>query len=194
MENKEYINIKNKINKILVNLLDCLNISQNICVLLEIIKIYKKNNPKLSEHAIRCLVILNKKIKSKSNEIQFKNIFNEINSTLSYFESNEKNMKNKNRIDQITEITIKNTIKEIIKITNDRYLIDYIKCNGNKNVNKLIKEELKIVSVKKKSKKNKVIVERNTDNSKTDKNNNVYRSFEIIQKKWSQIQNEEKSK
>lgn len=194
LENKEYINIKNKINKILVNLLDCLNISQNICVLLEIIKIYKKNNPKLSEHAIRCLVILNKKIKSKSNEIQFKNIFNEINSTLSYFESNEKNMKNKNRIDQITEITIKNTIKEIIKITNDRYLIDYIKCNGNKNVNKLIKEELKIVSVKKKSKKNKVIVERNTDNSKTDKNNNVYRSFEIIQKKWSQIQNEEKSK
>ena len=125
-EDEEGIVIWKSFNSIMLHIIDYCNPSQNICILIQLIKInIEQDKIKLVEYGSRCLGIINPTIKDIYKQLIISDIFKEMNLLLMQYETNHpdlkvNNAKEKGLIDSITSL-----VTELVKARKDNIMKDY---------------------------------------------------------------------
>ena len=125
-EDVEGIVIWKSFNSIMLHIIDYCNPSQNICILIQLIKInIEQDKIKLVEYGSRCLGIINPTIKDIYKQLNISDIFKEMNLLLIQYETNHpdlkvNNAKEKGLIDSITSL-----VTELVKARKDNIMKDY---------------------------------------------------------------------
>jgi hypothetical protein len=125
-EDEEGIVIWKSFNSIMLHIIDYCNPSQNICILIQLIKEnIVQNKIKLVEYGSRCLGIINPTIKGIYKQLNISDIFKEIHLLLIQYETNHpglkvNNVKEKGLIDSITSL-----VTELVKAKKDNIMKDY---------------------------------------------------------------------
>ena len=125
-EDEEGIVIWKSFNSIMLHIIDYCNPSQNICILIQLIKEnIVQEKIKLVEYGSRCLGIINPTIKGIYKQLNISDIFKEMHLLLIQYETNHpdlkvNNSKEKGLIDSITSL-----VTELVKAKKDNIMKDY---------------------------------------------------------------------
>mgnify|MGYP002624277580 CR=1 FL=1 len=147
-EDEEGIVIWKSFNSIMLHIIDYCNSSQNICILIQLIKTnIVQDKIKLVEYGSRCLGIISQTIKDIYKQLNISHIFKEIHLLLIQYEVTHpdlivNNMKEKGLIDSITSL-----VTELVKAKKDNIMQDYDNCakdfqKPDKYIKKWINAEL----------------------------------------------------
>ena len=137
---KNYKLIFKNINSIIIFIVNKMDITNNILILLNIIKNNRKSNIDIVENCISWLSVLIKNIKEKYIFIKENIIFNEIQILLNDLNHKKEKIENKTIKQTIIEV-IKNLILEIINYKKDA-ILEYQNNIKDKSINKLIQNSL----------------------------------------------------
>jgi hypothetical protein len=139
-EDEEGIIIWKGFNSIMLHIIDYCNSSDNICILIQLIKVnIKEDKQKLSEYGSRCLAIINQTIKDIYNTLNVSEILKEVHLFLIEYEEKHPNLECNNKKDKNVIESIMNLITELVKAKKHSIIEDY-----NKGLENLEKKDIYI--------------------------------------------------
>ena len=125
-EDEEGIVIWKSFNSIMLHIIDYCNPSQNICILIQLIKEnIVQNKIKLVEYGSRCLGIINPTIKGIYKQLNISDIFKEIHLLLIQYETNHPDLKVNNAKEKGLIDSIISLVTELVKAKKDNIMKDY---------------------------------------------------------------------
>ena len=169
-EDEEGIIIWKSFNSIMLHIIDYCNFSENICILIQLIKFnIKENTLKLSEYGSRCLTIINQTIKDIYNKLNINEIFKEIHLFLIEFEINHPDLEYNNKKEKNIVESIRGLIIELAKAKKDSIIDDYNKLGENfgkedKYILKWIKDEINRIKEEEREKELKLNIDADIEN------------------------------
>ena len=119
-------------NSIMLRIIDYGDINNNINILMNFEKKYRKTNKEIVSYVAKCLIIIIKNIKNTYKNIDIGIVIENIYNLLEDLEY-DNNIIITNKTDQIIVITIKNILSQLIIYRGDEELVEYI---INKNISK----------------------------------------------------------
>lgn len=149
-EDKEGIIIWKNFNSIMLHIIDYCNFSENIHILLELIKTnVKENRPKLSQYGSRCLAFINQMIKDKYKEIKINEVIKETHYLLVEYELKRPNLQY-NKKEKVIIESITGLINELVRAKKESIIDEYNKeveifKNNDKFILNWIKEDLNLI-------------------------------------------------
>ena len=124
----------------MLHIIDYCNFSNNICILIQLIKInIKDDKQKLSEYGSRCLVIINQTIKNIYNQLNISEILKEVYLFLQVYEEKHPNLECNNKKEKSIIESIMNLVTELVKAKKNSIIEDY-----NKSIENLEKPDIYI--------------------------------------------------
>ena len=134
-EDEEGIIIWKSFNSIMLHIIDYCNFSNNICILIQLIKInIKDDKQKLSEYGSRCLAIINQTIKNIYNQLNVSEILKEVYLFLQVYEEKHPNLECNNKKEKSIIESVMNLVTELVKAKKNSIIEDYNK--GLENLEK----------------------------------------------------------
>jgi hypothetical protein len=149
-EDEEGIIIWKNFNSIMLHIIDYCNFSENIHILLELIKTnVKENRPKLSQYGSRCLAFINQMIKDKYKQIKINEVIKEIHYLLVEYELKRPNLQY-NKKEKVIIESITGLINELVRAKKESIIDEYNKeveifKNNDKYILNWIKEDLNLI-------------------------------------------------
>ena len=159
MEEDEEMIIYKIFNSIMLHIIDYCNSSDNICILIQLIKInIKEDKKKLSEYGSRCLAIINQTIKNIYNNLNISEILKEVHLFLKEYEDKYPNLELIEKKDNNVIESIMGLVIELVKAKKDSIIEEYNKGLNNLEkpdnyIKKWIDDELNKISIKEKEMK-----------------------------------------
>ena len=159
MEEDEEMIIYKIFNSIMLHIIDYCNSSDNICILIQLIKInIKEDKKKLSEYGSRCLAIINQTIKNIYNNLNISEILKEVHLFLKEYEDKYPNFELIDKKDNNVIESIMGLVIELVKAKKDSIIEEYNKGLNNLEkpdnyIKKWIDDELNKISIKEKEMK-----------------------------------------
>ena len=134
------------VNSIIGHIVNYFDITNNILILINNIKNYRKKNVEIVECSIRCLFLVIQNIKKNNKNLKVYIIFNEIQNLFNKMGKTDDNLKIKNdNIDQSIIAIIKNLILEIVRYRKE-VILEIEKNLENKYIKKIIYDILKNIN------------------------------------------------
>ena len=159
MEEDEEMIIYKIFNSIMLHIIDYCNSSDNICILIQLIKInIKEDKKKLSEYGSRCLAIINQTIKNIYNNLNISEILKEVHLFLKEYEDKYPNLELIEKKDNNVIESIMGLVIELVKAKKENIIEEYNKGLNNLEkpdnyIKKWIDDELNKISIKEKEMK-----------------------------------------
>ena len=169
-EDEEGAVIRKSYNSLMLHIIDYCNFSENICIIIDIIKTnVKEEKLKLYEYGSRSLAIINKIIKDMHKQLKINDILKEIHLFLVEFEIRHpgleiNNKKEKEIIESITEL-----IYELVKARGDSIIDEYNKeieifGKNDKYILNWIKEDLNKIKEEEREREFKISIDEDIEN------------------------------
>ena len=159
LEEDEEMIIYKIFNSIMLHIIDYCNSSDNICILIQLIKInIKEDKKKLSEYGSRCLAIINQTIKNIYNNLNISEILKEVHLFLKEYEDKYPNHELIDKKDNNVIESIMGLVIELVKAKKDSIIEEYNKGLNNLEkpdnyIKKWIDDELTKIKIKEKEMK-----------------------------------------
>ena len=127
-EDEEGIIVWKSFNSMMLHIIDYCNFSENIHILLQLIKKnIKEDKQKLSEYGSRCLAFINQMIKDIYSQLKINEILKEIHYLIIEYEIKRPNLQYKNKKEKIIIQSITGLINELVKAKKDSIMDEYNK-------------------------------------------------------------------
>ena len=169
-EDEEGIIIWKSFNSIMLHIIDYCNFSENICILIQLIKSnIKGNNIKLSEYGSRCLTLINQTIKDIYKQLNLNEIFKEIHLFLVEFEIKHPELEYTNKKEKNIIESIMGLVNELVKAKKESIIEEYNKLVENfgkedKYILKWIKDELNRIKEEEREREMKLNIDADIEN------------------------------
>ena len=169
-EDEEGIIIWKSFNSIMLHIIDYCNFSENICILIQLIKSnIKGNNIKLSEYGSRCLTLINQTIKDIYKQLNLNEIFKEIHLFLVEFEIKHPELEYTNKKEKNIIESIMGLVNELVRAKKESIIEEYNKLVENfgkedKYILKWIKDELNRIKEEEREREMKLNIDADIEN------------------------------
>ena len=162
--------IRKSYNSFMLHIIDYCNYSESICILIDLIKTYiKEEKIKLCEYGSRSLAIINKIIKDIHNQLKINVILREIHLFLVEFEIRHPDLELNNKKEKDIIESFSELINELVKARGDSIIDEYNKeieiiGKNDKYILNWIKEDLNKIKEEEREKELKLSIDADIEN------------------------------